>query len=203
LPSLKKKGFLQKRECMNVLSAKVAVLDENTRRRAGTAAIRLAGFILLALFATTTAADTQQSKLSGGWHLVRTGNMKGRPEAVSVSHTVDGSRSDIDLAGIMLRCGEQSVEVIVVVVTPFPPHSQPEVSVRANSQEWRFTAKVISPGAELLLPAEASQLASGPWQAARELAIKVISQERSFAGVIPIAGIGEALAAVAASCMPG
>ena len=171
-------------------------------RQTGAGAMCLA--LLIALATPGTAApDVQHSALPNGWRLIRTKNPNGGPDAVSVSHTADVGRSDIDLAGIMLRCGEKDMEVIVVAVTPFSPRVQPEVTLRVNAQEWHFQAHVISPGAELQLPAEALRLALGPWQTARELAIKVVAPGQSFSGVVPIEGMAEALAALAASCPPG
>lgn len=122
---------------------------------------------------------------------------------MSVSHTADLDRSDVNFAGVMLRCGEKNMEVIVVAVTPFSPRAKPEVTVGTNAQEWRFNAEVIPPGAELQLPIEAIRLAAGSWQSTRELTIQVVSQEQSFSGVVPTEGIGQALAALRAYCAPG
>ena len=162
--------------------------------------IRVAVSLITGLLAASAAADTQHPKLPSGWHLLRTANPRGGPDAVSMSHTADINRSDLDLAGMMLRCGENGVEVIIVVVTPFSPHARPDVSIGTASKEWRFSAHIVPPGAQLLLPAEAMRLATGPWQLAPELAVKVASQEQSFGGVIPIEGIGEAFATLVANC---
>jgi len=122
---------------------------------------------------------------------------------VSVAHTADTTRSDIDLAGLMLRCAQAGAEVLIVVVSPFPPRATPSITIRSNGNEWRFSARIVSPGAELLLPAEAIDLAVGPWKSAHELAVDVASPERSFGGVIPIDGIDVALTTLAANCPPG
>jgi hypothetical protein len=185
---------------------RTAILDALLRKRrsdgvmpcgsTGMAAICLAG--LIAFSTTATAADA--NALSGGWHLIRTKNPYGGADAVSVSHTADIGRSDIDLAGVMLRCNEGDMEVIVVAVTPFSPQAKPEVTVRIDAREWRFGAQVIAPGADLQLPSEAIRLALGPWQSARELTISVVSQEQSFTGVVPIEGMGQALSALRIYC---
>jgi hypothetical protein len=160
------------------------------------AAVCVAGLFVC----STTAIAADANPLPGGWHLIRTKNPHGGPDAVSVSHTTDLGRSDVDLAGVMLRCGERNIEVIVVAVTPFPPRATPEVTVRIDAQEWRFAAEVIPPGAELQLPAEATRLALGPWQSAGELTISVVSQEQSFTGVVPIEGLDQALAILRVDC---
>ena len=140
---------------------------------------------------------------SGGWHFLRSANPHGGPEAISVSHTADITRSDIDLAGMMLKCGEHGPEVVIVVVTPFPPRARPEVTIAAAGKEWRFAPSIVPPGAQLLLPADATQLAAGPWQMAHELSVKVTSPEQSFAGVIPIDGLAGAFAELSVSCRSG
>jgi hypothetical protein len=160
--------------------------------------------LLIAL--STTASSTSnanQPTLTGGWRLIRTKNPNGGPDAISVSHTADLGLSDVNFAGVMLRCGEEDMEVIVVAVTPFSPRAKPEVTVVTSAQEWRFNAEVISPGAELQLPIEAIRLAAGPWQSARQLTIQVVSQEQSFSGVVATEGIGQALATLRAYCAPG
>ena len=142
-----------------------------------------------------------------------------------MSHTSDMMRSDLDLAGLMLRChdartqgtGTQGMgmqrqesaptdsgaEVVIVVVTPFPPRAVPSVTIGAAGKEWHFDAHVVPPGAELLLPAEAARLAAGQWQSMHELTVKVSWQERSFGGIIPIDGLADALATLTASCPAG
>jgi hypothetical protein len=150
-----------------------------------------------------TLATQDQNAVPGGWHLVRSKNPHGGLDAISVSHTADISRSDLDLAGIMLKCGEHGPEVVIVVVTPFPPRAQPELTITANGKEWHFVARVVPPGAELLLPANALQLVTGAWQVASELSVKVTSPEQSFQGVIPIEGLAGAFTELSVSCHSG
>jgi hypothetical protein len=170
--------------------------------RARAPALYLAGLIVF-FSAGVPADEANRSTLPSGWHLIRTKSPNGSRDAVSVSHTADVDGSDVDFAGVMLRCGEKDVEVIVVAVTPFSPRAKPEVIVHVNSQEWHFSAHVISPGAELQLPVEATRLAFGLWQSAHELTVEVVSQEQSFSGVVRIEGMGEALAALGVYCTSG
>jgi hypothetical protein len=173
-------------------------------------ALRWAGAIFTAgfcVFAVAAGADPAPPT-ADGWRLLRTPNPRGGGDAISISHTADITRSDLDLAGLMLRCHDPAAhdpgaEVVLVVVTPFPPRAQPSVTIGADGKEWRFEASVVSPGAELLLPAEAADLAAGLWQSAHELVVKVSSPEQSFGGVIPIDGLAAALATLAANCPDG
>lgn len=166
---------------------------------------------LCALTGSASAATPQ----TGGWRLLSKPDPVGGGGMASMSHTADMTRSDLDLVGLMLRCrakgaqgaalptgdaDQTGAEIAIVVITPFPPLAQPQVTVGAAGKEWRFDARIVPPGAELLLPAPASDLAAGPWQSANALTIKVSWQDRSFSGVIPIDGLAEALATLAANC---
>jgi hypothetical protein len=147
-----------------------------------------------------SAAENPPQPTLGAWHLLRSGNPQGGPDAVSMIRTADTGRSDLDLAGLMLRCGENGIDVVIVVVAPYPPRVRPSVTITANGIEWHFDASLLPPGAELLLPAEAMGLARSSWQSARELAIKVSSPDKSFGGVIPIDGLADALSTLMTKC---
>jgi hypothetical protein len=161
------------------------------------AALLFAG---VGVFAAASAANNPPQPTVGDWHLFRSANPQGGPDAVSMIHTADTGRSDLDLAGLMLRCDEKGVDLVIVVVTPFPPRARPSVTISANGKEWRFDASIVPPGAELLLPTEAMSLARGAWQSARELAVKVSSPEQSFGGVILIDGLAGALSTLVTKC---
>ena len=142
---------------------------------------------------------------TGTWRLVRTPNPAGGRDAVSIMKTADVMKSDIDLAGLMLRCGESHVEVLLVLVRPLPPRAHPKVTVSAGGKSTDFTATVVPPGVEVLLPQEASALASGPWQTAPELSVQIGAvegkdQPSPIQGVISLAGLGGALPLLLANC---
>jgi hypothetical protein len=162
-----------------------------------TTAILVTAVGVLIVAASADAAQT------GAWHLLRTANPHGGADAVSMSHTADVTRSDPDLAGLMLRCGEIGAGVVIVVISAFPPRAQPSVTIGPEGKEWRFETHVLPPGAELLLPAQATALAMAPWQSAHELTVKISSPEQSFGGVIAIDGLGTALATLTANCPTG
>jgi hypothetical protein len=171
--------------------------------------------LIASVYAVTSPAGAQQSS---GWRLLQGINSAGGGGTASMIHTPDMMRSDLDLAGLMLRCvkppgtgmqtrgtapTDTAAQVVIVVVTPFPPRTMPSVTIGAAGKEWHFEARVVPPGAELLLPAEAADLAAGPWQSTHELTVKVSWQERSFGGVIPIDGLASALATLNANCPAG
>ena len=141
----------------------------------------------------------------GTWRLVRTPNPSGGRDAVSIMETADMSKSDLDLAGLMLRCGESGVEVLLVLVRPLPPRADPKVTVSAGGRTADFTATIVPPGVAVLLPKEATTLATGVWKAAPELSVQISAvqgeDERSpIRGVISLAGLGEALALLLSNC---
>jgi hypothetical protein len=171
-------------------------------RKNKSAVLSSLGTALLALAFLSWASATEAPNLTNGWRLVRSADPSGGPDAISVDHTADVSRSDLDFAGLMLRCGAQAPEVAIIALTPFTPRAKPNVTISANGKDWRFVAQVVPPGAELLLPQEATTLAYGPWQHAHELSITVTSPEQSFAGLVPIDGLPEALTALTANCAP-
>jgi hypothetical protein len=106
--------------------------------------------------------------------------------------TADPVRSDIDLAGLMVRCGTTSPEVFIVIVKPFPPRAHPKVRLTAGGSTAQFDGTVVPPGTSLSLPRDASTLVDGLW---RWFAVTVEVDEGngSIRGVIPLAGLAPAL----------
>jgi hypothetical protein len=149
-----------------------------------------------------TSSAAEAPIRSNSWRLVRSANPTGGPDAVSVARTADISRSDLDFVGLMLRCSGESAEVAIIALTPFPPKAKPSVHIGANGEDSQFVAQVVPPGAELLLPLEATALAYGPWQRVHELSVTVTSPEQSFAGIIQIDGLSEALTTLRTNCAP-
>jgi hypothetical protein len=147
------------------------------------------------------AAPPQASSTgAGNWRLVRTPNPAGGADAVAITQTADIAKSDLDLAGLMLRCGQTGVEVLIVLVEPLPPRAHPKVSVSTGGTAIDFTATVVPPGAEVLLPQDASALADGPWQTAAELTVNVEDSSEQAKGVISLAGLSDALPNLLANC---
>jgi hypothetical protein len=114
--------------------------------------------------------------------------------------TADIARSDLGLAGLMLRCGENSTELLVVLVQPIPPRAHPKVMVSASGKSAEFTATVVPPGVAVLLPQGASALAAGPWQSATELAVEVDDDQGPIRGIVSLAGLGAAFRTLLSNC---
>jgi len=136
----------------------------------------------------------------GTWRLVRTPGPRGGRGEVSIAQVVDASRSDIDLAGLMLRCSDTGFDVLVIFLRQFPPRAHPKVKLTTGRDTVLLGATVISPGAAILLPAEAAALVNGSWQSFSELAIEVDDGSAVVRGVISLAGLGPALSLLISSC---
>ena len=142
----------------------------------------------------------QRSALPGAWRLVRTSNPSGGRDAVSIMHTADIARSDVAFAGLMLRCSDNDIEVLMVLLQPLPPSAHPQVMVKANTGAVKFVANVVPPGALLLLPREATALAEGAWQSAQELTVTIENNVDRSQGVVSLTGLDQALPTLLANC---
>ena len=65
------------------------------------------------------------------------------------------------------------------------------IAVWTSCSTMRLEANVVPPGAVILLPSEASALASGPWQSIDELSLQITQDATVIRGVI---ALGESLA---------
>jgi hypothetical protein len=151
------------------------------------------------MFAHQAQAGTHTSQLPGGWRLVRTPDPRGGPDAVSVLHAADTARSDLNLAGLTLRCSQTSVETLLVVLEPLARGSQYAVLVKSGSAEARFEAKALQGGEMLLLPAGATALAGGAWQREPELSIDIATPS-PIHGYVPLGGLSSAMQALSQNC---
>lgn len=135
------------------------------------------------------------------WQLVRTPHPTGGADAVAIMRTADTGASDPDLAGAMIRCHEKrGLEFAVALIRPLPPRAKRNVVVAWGTSKSQFQAEALPPGTALGLPAEAIALAKGPWQAQETLEIRVENPDGEIRGVIPIGGLGAALAQLSANC---
>src|ERR1700720_3406302 len=124
--------------------------------------------------------------LEGGWRLLRTPDARSGRETIAVSHTADLLRSDPEFAGMMLRCNGGAIDVVLVLVQPLPPRSRPQVTIDFEAKTVRFEATVVPPGASVRLPSEATALAAGVWQSARELSVVIETEGGKIKGIVPL-----------------
>jgi len=148
---------------------------------------------------------TGESTASDSWPLVRTPHPRGGPDAISVMRTADTTRSDPELAGLMIRCAEKpGLEIVLALVRPIPPRSRRDVVVvAAGAAQVLLHAEVTSAGTALLLPVETSTFTAGPWSNSKEIAVTIRDPDGEIHGVIPIDGIGPAMAKLTANCPRG
>lgn len=152
----------------------------------------------------TLVSDRPEAKTASesteGWRFVRTRHPQGGPDAISIMHTADTSKSDLDLAGLMLRCGDAGTEILVVLLRPFPLRARPEVTFGEGGGEIRYETTVAAPGTTVLLPVDAASLVNGPWNDLTELQIRVVDQQTSIRGVVPLAGLKSSFNGLMTNC---
>jgi hypothetical protein len=138
----------------------------------------------------------------GTWRLIRTPDPRGGPDAVAVVQTADPSRSDIDLAGLMLRCSAKGFDVLIVVIDPFPLRARPIAKLTTGAGSIELSTIVMPPGAAISLPREVTTLVTGAWQLSPELTIEVRDgqNDRVVRGVVALQGLAPALALLTANC---
>ena len=150
-----------------------------------------------------TVGSANQPQLGNelnSWRLVRTPNPAGGPAAVAAMRTAESARSDLDFAGLMLRCGEVAPDVLVVLVRPLPIHSHPNVAIDADGSSVNLIATVVPPGVLVLLPPEAAALARDSWRRSAEVKITVAEKGISISGVVSLAGLDATIPQLEASC---
>jgi hypothetical protein len=153
-----------------------------------------------ALAPPSAGAPGTAQKPADAWRLVRSRDPGGGPDAVSMMRTADTAVSDLELAGVLLRCGELAPEMRVVLLTPLPPRARPEITITAGASQLRFEASVIPPGAELLLPQDARALADGLLRSTRAIAIRIDTGGAAIKGSVVVEGLHAALATLSANC---
>ena len=149
---------------------------------------------------TGDAERPSGSDLTGGWRFVRTRHPQGGPDAVSIMHTANTSKSDLDLAGLMLRCGDGGAEILLILIRPFPPRARPKVTFGKSGSEIRFETNVVAPGTAILLPGDAATLINGPWRSLSELSIQVDDEQVSIHGLVALTGLKSAFDVLTANC---
>jgi hypothetical protein len=111
------------------------------------------------------------------------------------------SSSDLNFAGIMLRCSKNNLQVMVALVEPLPPRSQTLVTIASGDRETKLTGTVIGPGLAILLPPEASALAETAWRSLDRISIVVEKGDTKLKGSVALGGLPAALQKLRENCL--
>ena len=150
--------------------------------------------------AVTVAANQPSVELMGAWKLVRTPNPQGGADSVSIMHTADTSRSDFDLAGLMVRCNSGRSELAIVLLRAFPLRAHPRVIFGSPGHEWQFDAIIGPPGTVVILPGDPKAAIGSAWPAESDLFIRVIDDPNNVSGVVPLVGLQSAFTLLMSNC---
>jgi hypothetical protein len=137
--------------------------------------------------------------VAGKWRLVRTPDPRtGREgnDIVSIMATAELSGSDVDFAGLSLRCADQDFEVLVFLLSPLPPQARPTIAINGRI----FQGSVVSPGTIILLPREASALAQDQWRPLPSISIEVENDGTKTRGLVSLKGFDAALQTLVGAC---
>ena len=163
-------------------------------------AAAVAGIVFVLVPVAGHTASSSRSDMPGGWRFVSTHNPSGGPDAVSIMHTADTSRSDADFAGIMIRCREGHAQLVIISINPFPLTAHPKVIFGAPGREIRFDASVTVPGTAILVAADAATLVGGPWQLLETLEARVEDGASILRGTVDLSGLPSAFKILMANC---
>jgi hypothetical protein len=135
------------------------------------------------------------------WKLARVNGPRGGETYVSIMKTADTIRSDPDFAGLMIRCAAAGkIDVLIVLIQPFPPQSHPQVTIRSGSSFQVLKGAMTAAGAAVVLPDEAALLAQGPWQTLPSLSVSVKENQSEIKGIVILDGLREAYDLLTSSC---
>lgn len=138
---------------------------------------------------------------ASSWKLVRSKGTKDTDSLFSIMKTADTLRSDPDFAGLMIRCATQGkIDVLMVLVRPFPPQSKPQITVATGQESRVFEGKMAAAGAAIVLPDEAGLLAGGPWQTAKSLSLSAREGGVEIKGVVVLEGLRPAYNNLVSNC---
>lgn len=157
------------------------------------------------LVAPPSAADPPAESVPDLWPVVVTPPPPGGGhEAISIMRTADTTRSDPDLAGLMIRCQKKpGFQVLLALVRPLPPRAKRDVVINPKTAPSVVHAEVSPIGTGIVLSIEPSMFTTGQWRDLKELAVLIQDPEADIRGVIPLDGLAPALAKLSARCPSG
>lgn len=137
--------------------------------------------------------------VAGKWRLVRTPDPRAGREGkdvVSIMATAELSGSDIDFAGLDLRCADQDFDILIFLISPLPPQAQPAITINSTN----FQGSVVLPGTAILLPRTVSALAQEQWHSLPSLSIEVDNDGTKTHGLVSLDGFNTALQTLMGTC---
>jgi hypothetical protein len=134
--------------------------------------------------------------IAGKWRLVRTPNPREGRDVVSIMATAELSGSDLNFAGLDVRCVDQDYEILVFLIRPLRLRAQPAISMNGHT----FQGSVVSPGTLILLPRAASVLAKEQWLSLPSLSVDIEDDGAKTHGLVSLDGFGTALQTLVATC---
>jgi len=138
---------------------------------------------------------------SEAWRFTRIEGRKDGETFNSVMKVADTTKSDLDFAGLVLRCAPKGkIEVMIALIRPLPPRSHPQVTLTDSGTSQTFEGTMLAAGAAVLLPDEAAALAGGRWQSVPSLAVSVKEDQDEIKGVVALKGLREAFYRLFMSC---
>lgn len=132
----------------------------------------------------------------GNWRLVRTPNPRGGKEAISITRPGDLSGSDPDFVGLMIRCAEPDIEVLLVMLRPLPFRARPRVSINGA----KFEGSIVPPGWNILLQGDAAVLAKQLWPTLASLRLEIDDAGTITKGAVSLENFDAALKSLTATC---
>jgi hypothetical protein len=146
--------------------------------------------------------NAQRTDLLNGWRLVRIPNARGGADAVSITHSADLQKSDPNLVGIVLRCEGGPIDVLLVVIEPYPPQAAIDLTIKVDgSTALTFRGSVIHPGVMIRLPNEIATSIIQRGRSADELSVRMeYGNTRPVAGIVKLAGFAGAIEALTKLC---
>ena len=153
-----------------------------------------AGFQTTQLVAPSPATPSDALTI-GRWRLIRTPSPTGRLEAVSITRPGELSGSDPNFVGLMIRCAEPDLEVLLVMLQPLPPRAHPTIIIDGTKVDGR----VVPPGM-IQLPPDFAKVAKDVWPKRPNLRFSIEEDSVTTKGLVLLDDLDRALDVLTGAC---
>jgi hypothetical protein len=147
-------------------------------------------------------AGGYRAELPSGWHLSGTQDANSGASLFSLMHAADFRKSDLNFAGIVLRCASGPIEVLLAVIEPYPPRARVNVTLKLDeTPELSFVGNVVPPGAMIRLPPEGAAYLSQRIHSVRELRVQLFYEKKlETKGAVDLVGFSDAIDSLKSKC---